>query len=111
MSRSIDLSQPLSDEDRQYLLDRGHEQRVAALDAKFAGEDADPSIGLPAGVGDTLPHEQSPDAQVPPADGASTEPTGEGQAAAEAFNGSQADAGDGDDEPVEEPASPSKRKK
>lgn len=111
MSRVIDLSKPLSEDDRQYLLDRGQEQRVAVLDAQFAGEDADPHDSLPAGVGDVLPHEQSPDAQVPPVAGAATDPTPEGAAAAEAFNASQADAADAEDDEVEAPAPASKRKK
>lgn len=38
MSRTIDLTEPLSEEDRQYLLDRGREQQVFANDAKFSND-------------------------------------------------------------------------
>lgn len=40
MSREIDLSNPLSDEDRAYLLARGREQLVAQIDARRGDEEA-----------------------------------------------------------------------
>lgn len=39
MSRQVDTTKPLSDEDRRYLLERGHEQTVAYIDSLHA-EDA-----------------------------------------------------------------------
>lgn len=42
MSRQIDLSQPLSDEDRQYLLDRGRLRDIAIADGE------NPPVPLPA---------------------------------------------------------------
>ena len=34
MSRQVDTSKPLSDKDRSYLLSRGYEDQVAAIDAR-----------------------------------------------------------------------------
>lgn len=38
MSREVDLSQKLSEEDREYLLARGREQQVFVNDAQFTGD-------------------------------------------------------------------------
>jgi hypothetical protein len=38
MARDINPDKPLTDKDRQYLLDRGQEQRVVAHDARFGDE-------------------------------------------------------------------------
>lgn len=44
MSREIDLDKPLSDDDRQYLLERNRDQDVINNDARFSGEEyADPA--------------------------------------------------------------------
>jgi hypothetical protein len=40
MSRQIDLTQKLSDEDREYLLSRGRRHQVIVNDRQFANEDA-----------------------------------------------------------------------
>jgi hypothetical protein len=61
MSREIDTSQPLSDEDRQYLLDRGKNQLVDQIDAEQGDSNAarraayipGMSIDRAAGVPDT----------------------------------------------------------
>lgn len=91
MSRVIDTSKPLSDEDRQYMLDRGLEQQVQRIDAQHNGEDVPEA--LPAGAGDVLPQPASPTAEQPPVPGAVTDPTVAGAEAAAAFNGSQGDGG------------------
>lgn len=44
MAREIDLTQPLNEADRNYLLARGRESQVFANDAKFAGSGAVPYI-------------------------------------------------------------------
>lgn len=41
MSRQVDTSKPLSKSDREYLLARGYEDQVAAIDAREAANDAD----------------------------------------------------------------------
>jgi len=110
MSREVDFSGPLSDEDKQYLLDRGQEQLIARHEAQFV-EGSEPDLNLPAGVQPLLPQPASPDSTVPQAAGAVLDPTAEAQAAAEAFNQSQADeAGDNEDE-SEAPAPSKKTKK
>jgi hypothetical protein len=61
VSRQIDLSKPLSDEDRAYLLARGREQLVAKLDAQNGDEEAarlanyvpGSAVDQPEGVPDT----------------------------------------------------------
>lgn len=41
MSREIDLEEPLSDEDRQYLLDRGRDDLVRQNDLEFGDEESE----------------------------------------------------------------------
>lgn len=84
MSRNIDLTQPLSDEDRQYLVDRARHDDIRFADEVAEGKrDADEGISpaLPAAATGTAQSASttSPDA-VPAADGAQTAaqaPTGD----------------------------------
>jgi hypothetical protein len=39
MSRAIDMTKPLSDDDRAYLLARGYDEQVASHDARFENSD------------------------------------------------------------------------
>lgn len=59
MSREIDLTEPLSDADRQYLVDRSRFDLIAAADAMAAGQEYSDSMftqGDPAvQVGEALP--------------------------------------------------------
>lgn len=41
MSRYVDPTKPLSDKDREYLLARGYEDQVAAMDARADESDSD----------------------------------------------------------------------
>jgi hypothetical protein len=41
MSKTIDTTQPLSDEDRAYMMSRGREAEVARIDEQFAGTEVD----------------------------------------------------------------------
>jgi hypothetical protein len=51
VSRKVDLTKPLSDEDRQYLTDRGRLNDIAVADANARGEDSAPvAQTTPAGV-------------------------------------------------------------
>lgn len=50
MSKQIDLTKPLSDEDRQYLEDRARHYEIAANDAEHAGAELPPEyLGLTGG--------------------------------------------------------------
>lgn len=65
MARDIDLSKKLSDEDRQYLIDRARLDLVAANDLEFSGEtDVPVGSGLPVGAGTDLNSaDRNPEAQ------------------------------------------------
>jgi hypothetical protein len=54
MSRQIDLSQPLSDEDRAYLKARGRLNEIAMADAMASGEDYSESM---LSAGEVLSHD------------------------------------------------------
>lgn len=58
MSRHVDITQPLSDADRQYLLDRSRHDLIAQADAIAAGTEYSDSMLTSTGVpltGDELP--------------------------------------------------------
>lgn len=56
MSRYVDPTKPLSDEDRAYLLSRGYEEQVANQDRRFAdGEDGEIEVPTELEVDDDLP--------------------------------------------------------
>jgi hypothetical protein len=60
MSRNIDLTKPLSDEDRDYLLARARHREIALADANAAGTTPEPSLPDDSLTGSTP---RSPDAQ------------------------------------------------
>lgn len=47
MSRQIDYTRKLSDEDREYLLTRGQDNLVARMDSLFADDGSDPQEPTP----------------------------------------------------------------
>lgn len=60
MSREVDLSKPLSDEDREYLHSRGLHTTVERMDSQFGSEPTDPDAAdnsAPAPGGDEQPPE------------------------------------------------------
>lgn len=68
MSRKIDLTKPLSDEDRQYLTDRGRLNDVAVADANAGGADSAPAPTVtPGGVSGVTVGGSSPLTQDPSA--------------------------------------------
>lgn len=63
MSREIDQSRPLSAEDRQYLLERGHEQTVTYLDQLHGTEPTEEEreqLDTPSNDGPAMPPFQDP---------------------------------------------------
>lgn len=63
MSREIDQTKPLSAEDREYLLQRGHEQTVQYLDQLHdsrASEEEQRELDTPGNEGPAMPEFQDP---------------------------------------------------
>ena len=66
MSRKVDITKPLSDEDRQYLLDRGQHAKIAQADAAAGGDDSALAASTtPGGVSGVTVGGSSPLAQDP----------------------------------------------